>query len=326
MQRHQQVRADLVRAVRPFDVVRGLVRAVQEVGLQTGGQQPGLQPGGEIGDEIALAQVADGDSRVVPAVAGVDRDHDTEQRRAPLEQPHRLPQHVRAATDDGALELLQLPQRQRPAPAVGLQRAVVLEVPERRLGPRAEDAVRPSHVEPHVRQPFLQRRHVIPDEGVVDAVEEQPVAQFATGLLQGAEGVRADDAVRGQSPALLERPDGPVQGGVELQGGIEFAGGVEAGCRRHRRVGCPRPCAASWSAVRQPGAWRGGRVRQIRPARPRPAGRGGFLLVRRGRQERQGDQRGAYLGDRGVAVAETQEFDPAVTTRTCSRTGHGDTG
>ncbi len=155
MQRQEKVGADFVGPMRTFGVVWRLVRTMQEVRLQPRGQQPCLEPRGKISHEVTFAQIPDGDPRIFPAVPGVDRDHDSEQGGTPLEQSYGLPEHIRAASDNGSFQLLQLPQRQRSAAAIRLQSPVVLEVLQRRLRLRAEDAVRPPHVESHVRQPFL---------------------------------------------------------------------------------------------------------------------------------------------------------------------------
>ena len=111
---------------------------------------------------------------------------------------------------DGVARLLQPAQpveRGLADDAVDVEPRVALELGDRHLEQRREDAVHGPAVETQLVEPALQKEHVVAPH-VRHAQVQQPVAGLVAGLHEFGPGVVLDDAVGKQQTLLLERPDG----------------------------------------------------------------------------------------------------------------------
>ena len=96
-----------------------------------------------------------------------------------------------------------------------LEAEAALELAQRAVGARAEDGVDRACEQPEDDEPLLQRRDVVAAHQVPGREQQDAVAELPAGAVQGAQRLRADDAVREQAATLLERADGGLEGAVE---------------------------------------------------------------------------------------------------------------
>ena len=68
------------------------------------------------------------------------------------------------------------------------------------------------------RHPFLQLGDIVPAHQMTGCEQQDPVADRPAGGVQAAGGLHPDHTVRDQPASLLERPDRPVQLGIEHVG------------------------------------------------------------------------------------------------------------
>ncbi len=152
---------------------------------------------------------------------GVEHDHLAGQAGARTGHLGLLPQRPRVAAADSAGEGLHRAQGRGPAGPVDGDAEAALQLAQRPVGLRPEDAVHRTREEPQHDQPLLQRRDVVAAHHVPGHEEEHAVAQAPAGGLEHAQGLGADDAVGEQAAPLLEGPDGRLEGPV-----------VDLGCER----------------------------------------------------------------------------------------------
>src|SRR5690606_11269663 len=122
-----------------------------------------------------------------------------------------------SAGHDGSQSAQRL-ERAGPAGAVSRNADVALELAQRLARPGTEDTVDPADIEPEFGQAALKCNDVVTSERVADDVRQQPVTQAPAGFVEHPVGRGVDDAGRGESPLLLELPDGAIDVFVERTG------------------------------------------------------------------------------------------------------------
>ena len=130
------------------------------------------------------------------------------------------------------LQLAQRPQGGGPAYPVDQQAIVTLEAAQCGLGLRAEDPVRPVGVITQLKQPFLQRAHIVAAHRASSEIAEQPASESQTRVAQSLVGGPPNDPIADQTAALLEGADRVLHGDVEDVG---LCGGCLAARFRRRQ-------------------------------------------------------------------------------------------
>lgn len=124
-------------------------------------------------------------------------------------EPFPLPDALAAGLLRRSVDQIQLASNGRSGHAVLGHVAIGLEVEQRSERVRSEDAIDLSRIESESVQSSLQVGDIVAPEHREPVVEESP-AKTMPRLHQGAPGLGADDAVRPEIPAALERDDGGV--------------------------------------------------------------------------------------------------------------------